>query len=54
MKYTNQNKGKCLNLKVLTDSKGYVTAKWCNKCYQYQDVNSFECDDNRESYLVSV
>ena len=52
LKYTNQNKGKCRNLKVLTNSKGYVTAKWCNKCYQYLDVDSFEWDDSREGYLV--
>ena len=35
MKYTNQNKGKCLNVKVLHNSKGYVVAKWCQKSCHY-------------------
>ena len=51
MKYTNQNKGKCLNLKVITDSNGYVVAKWCNKCYQYLDVDSFDWDNTNDGYL---
>lgn len=52
MKYTNQNKGKCLNVKVLNNLKGYVVAKWCNKCYQYLDVDSFNWDSSRKGYLV--
>lgn len=48
---TTENKGKCLNLKVLTNSHGCVIAKWCNKCYQYLDVESFNWDKTKEGYL---
>ena len=53
MKYPNRNKGKCKNQKILTNKKGYVTAKWCSKCYQYLDVDSFDWDESREGYLLS-
>lgn len=47
-----ENKGKCRNIKVLTNSKGFVSAKWCNKCYEYLDVDSFDWDETRIGYLL--
>jgi hypothetical protein len=49
---TTENKGKCLNFKVLTNSDGYVIAKWCNKCFEYLDINSFDWDETRIGYLL--
>ena len=46
-------KSKCRNIKVLRDTNGYVIAKWCNRCYDYIDVESFDWDESREGYLYS-
>ena len=48
-----ENKGKCRNIKVQRNSNGYVISKWCNRCYDYLNVDSFEWDTDRYGYLQS-
>lgn len=47
------DKRKCWNIKVIRNDKGLVDAKFCSKCFEYLDVESFEWDDSREGYLLS-
>ena len=47
------NKGTCRNIKVQRNNKGFVTSKWCNRCYDYLNVESFDWDETREGYLQS-
>ena len=47
------NKGKCLNVKVIRNNNGYVIGKWCSKCGKYIDVDSFDWDSSRKGYLLS-
>ena len=48
-----KEKGRCRNIKVMRNDSGFAIAKWCNRCYDYLDINSFEWDDSREGYLLS-
>ncbi len=46
------DKRKCLNIKVINDNNGLVVGKWCNSCFEYLDVESFDWNVEKGWYLL--
>ena len=46
------DKRKCLNVKVINDDNGFVVGKWCNSCFEYLDVESFDWNVEKDWYLL--
>jgi len=46
-------KSRCYNIKVIRNDNGFVIGKYCSRCCEYFDVNSFDWDGSRKGYLLS-